>query len=1300
MATIDNLDIQISASADGAIRSLDRLASSASRLRTSATSAGNGMRDMAQGAQDAGTATSNASNQAQTASGHVRAFGQSAVQAGTNAKKGTAGIASFWGALKRVAYYRMIRSIIKAITSAFKEGITNIYHYSNAINGHFAKSMDQLATSVLYLKNGLGSLVAPLMEALAPALEWLIDIIVDAINIFNQFIAVISGSKTYTAAKKYATTWDDAAKKTSNSVKELKKTILGFDEINKLVDNTNSSNSSGKKTANYGAMFEERNLSGGFVGLSNALEKVMSDTLSRITLLVSGATLAVGAILALTGMNVPLGLSLMAAGAVGLITVVGLNWEGLSADVKLAIGAIEAVVGGSLLAVGAVMAFSGVNVPLGIAMMAAGAISLAGAIGLNWDLITGKTKVSLKGVAMAVSGATLALGAILAFTGANVPLGVGLMVAGASGAAITLKWNTLKQKLEGPIGEITAIVSVAVLMLGMVAISAGRIPLGVGLLVAGSMGLAATVAARWDRLKSYLEGPIGVITGLVSAAVLMLGMVAIAAGRIPLGVGLLAAGSLGITAAVAARWDRLKGYLEGPIGDLTALISGAALVLGMVAIAAGRIPLGVGLLVTGAFGVAAVVAARWDRLQSYMEGPLGVLTEVLSGAMLALGFVAIAAGRIPLGVGLIVAGSAGIATNIAARWDRLKGYLEGPVGDLTSLLSGAMLVLGFAAIAAGRVPLGLGLMVAGSAGLATTIAARWNRLNEYMEGPLGTLVLALSGAFLVLGFAAVAAGCVPLGLGLIVAGAAGIAANLAARWNRLQSYMEGPLGTLTMLLSGALLVLGFTAIAAGCIPLGLGLIVMGAAGIATNLPARWDRLEGYLKGPIGVVTGLISDALLMLGMVAIVAGQIPLGLGLMVMGAVGLASTPPATWDILEQKLKGPIGAVTALISGATLVLGILALVAGNIPLGLGLILFGAAGLAKTIDANWGNMKQLGIDAIRKVKEGWETENFFEIRLQPKIASDSGGVKDKAVKWFNGQDISMLRNYLDAILDPGTCVDVKVDLIKDMWTTVSGWAMQSAGPGATSTVSLIKKWVGNAKDALGIDENSLKTSSWVDCATQWGYWGRSLANWIGLDDLTGSAWINCETQWGYWGKTLRDWLGLNNLDATATITTNYVTNGGGGGGGTVTKMTKARGGVYSNGAWHDIPQYARGGVTHGTLFWAGENGAEIVGNAGGRTEVLNASQLASVMYSSVKAAMSGVSYDVNFNYSGGEDDGYNIEELVEMTARQNELIREQNNLLRQINAKDYNLEISTASINKAQTRANRRAGTTLVPVGT
>ena len=48
--------------------------------------------------------------------------------------------------------------------------------------------------------------------------------------------------------------------------------------------------------------------------------------------------------------------------------------------------------------------------------------------------------------------------------------------------------------------------------------------------------------------------------------------------------------------------------------------------------------------------------------------------------------------------------------------------------------------------------------------------------------------------------------------------------------------------------------------------------------------------------------------------------------------------------------------------------------------------------------------------------------------------------------------------------------------------------------------------------------------------------------------------------------------------------------------------------------------------------------------------------------------------------------------------RQGDIQRQQLDTLRQINAKEFSTEISTASINKAQARMNRRAGMTITPV--
>lgn len=68
------------------------------------------------------------------------------------------------------------------------------------------------------------------------------------------------------------------------------------------------------------------------------------------------------------------------------------------------------------------------------------------------------------------------------------------------------------------------------------------------------------------------------------------------------------------------------------------------------------------------------------------------------------------------------------------------------------------------------------------------------------------------------------------------------------------------------------------------------------------------------------------------------------------------------------------------------------------------------------------------------------------------------------------------------------------------------------------------------------------------------------------------------------------------------------------------RQTMASGGAYYNGKWHEIPQYASGTLNAGSMFIAGEAGPELVGHVNGRTEVLNASQIASAIAAGVASS--------------------------------------------------------------------------------
>ena len=179
----------------------------------------------------------------------------------TSVVSATKRLAGFLSALKRIALYRAIRTALKEITQGFREGMQNLYRYSELIDGKFKESMDSLATSALYLKNSLGAMSAPIVNVLAPAVDMLVDKFVDLLNTFNELLATLTGAETWTKALKYPKEYMEETEAAAGSAKKLRATLLGFDEINRLDDNNKGSRGSAAEELDYSKMFEEKDVS-------------------------------------------------------------------------------------------------------------------------------------------------------------------------------------------------------------------------------------------------------------------------------------------------------------------------------------------------------------------------------------------------------------------------------------------------------------------------------------------------------------------------------------------------------------------------------------------------------------------------------------------------------------------------------------------------------------------------------------------------------------------------------------------------------------------------------------------------------------------------------------------------------------------------------------------------------------------------------------------------------------------------------------------------------------------------------
>jgi len=180
-----------------------------------------------------------------------------AEQAGKGAEKGSKGLGQFAASLVRVAKYRLIRTALKEMTQAFREGLGNAYQFSKGIGGDLAAAMDSLATKSLTMKNQMGAAFGALLTAIMPVVLKIIEFVTRAANAITQLFAVLGGKSGYKKAIDASQQWAKSTAGGAKAAKEWRNQLMGFDEINRLDAPSDPSGGGGGGAAtNAGDMFE------------------------------------------------------------------------------------------------------------------------------------------------------------------------------------------------------------------------------------------------------------------------------------------------------------------------------------------------------------------------------------------------------------------------------------------------------------------------------------------------------------------------------------------------------------------------------------------------------------------------------------------------------------------------------------------------------------------------------------------------------------------------------------------------------------------------------------------------------------------------------------------------------------------------------------------------------------------------------------------------------------------------------------------------------------------------------------
>lgn len=837
--------------------------------------------------------------------------------------------------------------------------------------------------------------------------------------------------------------------------------------------------------------------------------------------------------------------------------------------------------------------------------------------------------------------------------------------------AITSKVDEIVQMIKDAMWEITAVISGFLLAIGTILVVTGaNIPLGLGLMAVGAVGLAASVMANWNGMSERLAKVLTLVTGVLGGFLLAIGaFLAFSGVNVPLGAGLMVAGAAALGTAAVINWKFLNGDLSNALSILTAIVSGALLAMGaLFAFTGVDVPLGIALMAAGAVGMVTAIGLNWDSMSDPLRRTIGMLETIVGGALLTFGAILALTGvNVPLGVAMIAAGAVSVASAVALNWNSLTGDVQESVLSIVAIVSGALIgvgaILALTGVATG---LGIAMIAAGAVGLAATVGLNWNSMPDSIR-KVTTKILLIAGAAsiaigMILAFTGVAT---PLGVGLILAGAAALGTAVAINWETIKEKIKGVF-TKIKSMAGSLgkLAIGLMLCLTGVgIPLGLALIADGVKDFATGKPVSWGSMVSGIKEALGNISDEWNK------FKKKVKNSKP------VQFLAEVKNNASEWWDNVKDWWSDKTKDGLSLETGVKLVKDGWSSVKnwiGNIPAvkqGVGLLKSGWSTVK-----NWiGNIPTVD-QAVALAKSGWQTVKGW-IGNIPGVSQAVSLAKsgwNSVREWVGNipvvsQGISLLKSGWTTVknwVGNIPTLSQAINLIKSGWQTVKGWIGNI--PTLSQAISLIKSgwttvknWIGNIPVlSQGI---SLLKSGWTTVKNWIGNiptlsqgisllksgWS-TVKNWIGSLPVIAQGISLFKSGW----TTIKNWIGSHTVGVGISLWKNGwhsissfvgtsvsvgislfksgwtsikkffgLANGGIVGANGGVKMF-ASGGIITPNMWKAMPKYAGGtNRAHGSMFVAGESGAELVGHVNGTTEVLNRFQLASVMHSSIVSGM-------------------------------------------------------------------------------
>lgn len=137
--------------------------------------------------------------------------------------------------VKNIAFYRIVRGVIKSITNAAKESANAMAIWSQQFDtgatgaiASFNDNISSIASNLLFARNAIMAAVEPIISALTPAFNMLASAIANAFNVLSHFLSALTGRSFYNKAIKNNVNYANSLKSGSKAQKAF---LAGFDEL-------------------------------------------------------------------------------------------------------------------------------------------------------------------------------------------------------------------------------------------------------------------------------------------------------------------------------------------------------------------------------------------------------------------------------------------------------------------------------------------------------------------------------------------------------------------------------------------------------------------------------------------------------------------------------------------------------------------------------------------------------------------------------------------------------------------------------------------------------------------------------------------------------------------------------------------------------------------------------------------------------------------------------------------------------------------------------------------------------------